>query len=88
MPHRIEIWFAEYDGRYYIVAEYGRRAHWIQNCTREPKVSLRVGDRVTDGTARVVDSEAEPVLAGEVAARMKSKYRWGDGLILELTPVR
>jgi hypothetical protein len=36
----------------------------------------------------VVDGEAEPVLVGEVTARMKSKYGWDDGLILELTPVR
>jgi deazaflavin-dependent oxidoreductase (nitroreductase family) len=86
--HQIEIWFAEYDGKYYIVSEYGRRAHWIQNCAREPKVSFRVGERMTDGTARVVDGEAEPVLVGEVTARMKSKYGWDDGLILELTPVR
>ncbi|MDA4135506.1 MAG: nitroreductase/quinone reductase family protein [Thaumarchaeota archaeon] len=85
-PHRIEIWFAEYEGKYYIVAEYWLKAHWIQNAKREPKISLTVAGKDIEGTARVVDRLAEPALAGEVAARMKAKYGWGDGLVLELTP--
>lgn len=85
-PHRIEIWFAEYEGKYYIVAEHGLKAHWIQNAKHEPKISLTVAGKETEGTARVVDRSAEAVLVGEVAARMKAKYGWGDGLVLELTP--
>ncbi|MBD0359100.1 MAG: nitroreductase family deazaflavin-dependent oxidoreductase [Nitrososphaeraceae archaeon] len=29
--HRIEIWFVEYNKRYYLVSERRKHAHWVQN---------------------------------------------------------
>ena len=30
-PHKIEIWFVEYENKYYIMSETMERAHWVQN---------------------------------------------------------
>jgi hypothetical protein len=39
-------------------------------------------------TARVVDAQLEPTLAGNVRALMDAKYAWSDGLIVEIAPER
>jgi len=31
LQREIEIWFVEKDGRVYILAEHGYKAHWVQN---------------------------------------------------------
>ena len=84
--HRIEIWFVELAGRYYIVAEHGTRAHWVQNVLHQLRVTFQVGSQTFQGTSRVVDRTTESELAGQVAALMDKKYEWSDGLIVELTP--
>jgi len=48
-PHEIEIWFTELDGRYYLISETGKQAHWVQNLRREPRVTFRVGRRTFRG---------------------------------------
>ena len=84
--HRIEIWFVQRDGKYYIVSEGKGASHWVQNLQRNPKVSFRAGKSEFEGTARVVNGETEVKLAREVSALMSAKYKWGDGLIGELAP--
>lgn len=79
--HRIEIWFVEYKGRYYIMSEGRERAHWIQNIMHNPKVSFDVRGRSFSGTGKVI--EKVPI-ASEVKKMMKSKYGWDSGLIVEL----
>lgn len=85
-PHEIEIWYTEWEGRYYVIAEKGERAHWVQNLRREPRVTFRLGGRTFSGRARVVDPAEEPDLAGRVQALSRAKYGWGEGLVVELTP--
>jgi deazaflavin-dependent oxidoreductase (nitroreductase family) len=85
-PHRIEIWFVPLDGRYYLVAEHRERTHWVQNIQRNPRITVEVGDVHFEGLGRVIDTDAEPTLAGQVAALMDHKYGWSDGLIVELAP--
>lgn len=85
--HQIEIWYVFHSGRYYLVAETGERAHWVQNIRRDPAISVRVGSLQLTGIGRAVDRAAEPELATAVAALMEAKYDWSDGLIVELTPV-
>jgi deazaflavin-dependent oxidoreductase (nitroreductase family) len=84
--HHIEIWYVFHAGRYYLVAETGERAHWVQNIRSNPAVTFRVGEASFTGTARAVDRTAEPELAAAVAALMDAKYDWSDGLIVELAP--
>jgi deazaflavin-dependent oxidoreductase (nitroreductase family) len=84
--HQIEIWYVLHSGRYYLVAETGERAHWVQNIRRDPAISVRVGSLQFTGTGRSVDRAAEPELAAVVGALMDAKYDRSDGLIVELAP--
>jgi deazaflavin-dependent oxidoreductase (nitroreductase family) len=83
-PHRIEIWFVEYEGRFYIVAETRQQAHWVQNIQHNSAVEFRVGETTYQGTGRLID--AEPDLIQAISALMDEKYEWSDGLIVELSP--
>ena len=85
-PRRIEIWFTRHDGRYYLVAEHGLKAQWVQNLLADPLVRARVGARSMRGRARVVDGRSEAALVGEVRRRSEAKYGWGDGLVVEIAP--
>ena len=85
--HRIEIWFVEHNERYYILSERLEGAHWVQNIKHNPSVSLRVNERIFKGDARIVDQEKETALAAEVSKLMDTKYKWSQGLIVELTPI-
>jgi deazaflavin-dependent oxidoreductase (nitroreductase family) len=84
--HRIEIWFVEHDGRYYVLSERKENAHWVKNIVHEPQVSFIVSGKNSDGKARVVSAEKENALATKISGLMKEKYGWGDGLIIELMP--
>jgi deazaflavin-dependent oxidoreductase (nitroreductase family) len=94
-PRRIEIWFAEHAGRYYLVSERREHSGWVKNIERCAEVSFSVGTRENQGEARpltrararIVRQDAEPELARAVAARMDAKYGWSSGLIVELAPV-
>ena len=85
-PRQIEIWFTEHAGRYYLVAEHGERARWVQNLRTDPRVSVRVGERVFPASARVVDAATDTVLRDDIRRRSERKYGWGDGLVIELSP--
>lgn len=87
-PREIEIWFTRAGGRYYLVAEHGARAQWVQNLGVEPRVSVRVGRTRVAARARIVERAAEPDLHQAVRRRSVRKYGWGDGLVVELTPDR
>ena len=85
--HRIEIWFVEYNERYYIISERLESAHWVQNIKHNPKVSFSINDSVVKGNPRIIDQGKDPKLAGEVSKLMNTKYKWSQGLIVELTPM-
>jgi hypothetical protein len=82
--HQIEIWFVEYNKRYYVISESRRRAHWVQNIIHDSKVSFSVGEKRFNGSARIIDKGNEPKLAAEVSKLMTEKYKWNEGLIVEL----
>ena len=83
--HIIEIWFVEYNKRYYILSERKKASDWVQNIIVNPKVSFEVNNKTYKGYARLVDKSKEPILANAVSDLMFSKYGWNDGLIVELT---
>ena len=45
LPRQIETWFVERDGRFYILAEHGYKAQWVQNVLANPAVTIRIGKR-------------------------------------------
>lgn len=85
-PHRIEIWFVQLDGRYFLISELRERAHWVQNIESEPGVVIEVGGEVCPGEARLVLPESEPELVARVSALFDAKYGWSRGLVVELRP--
>jgi deazaflavin-dependent oxidoreductase (nitroreductase family) len=79
-PHTVEMWFAASGRRLYLLAGNGERADWVRNLRANPRVTVRFGDEVRSGLARVVadraaDSEARRLLAGKYQA-------WREGLPL------
>lgn len=75
-PHTIEIWFGERDGSLYLLSGGGDRSDWVRNIRAEPGVSVRVGDRVRPGVARIVEDPDEEAAARRLLA---SKYQgWQD----------
>jgi deazaflavin-dependent oxidoreductase (nitroreductase family) len=87
LPREIEIWFTHRAGRYYVIAETGAKAQWVQNLLANPQVRWRVAGMVFNGRARVVDATSEPVLKETVQALSQQKYGWGEGLVVELAPI-
>jgi deazaflavin-dependent oxidoreductase (nitroreductase family) len=85
--HTIEIWFAEHNKRYYIISERLDSAHWVQNIKHNPAVSFSINDNMFKGNARIVYQGKESALAAEVLKLMDTKYKWSQGLIVELTPI-
>ncbi len=85
-PRMIEIWFAEVEGRFYLIAEHGARAHWVRNIQADPRVKVRVGDRQFHGRGRTLEEMQDGTLHRAVSERFDEKYGWSDGLIVELSP--
>ena len=83
--HTIEIWFIEYNKRYYILSERKKDSDWVQNIIVDPNVSFNVNNKPYKGYARLVNKSKEPILSNAVSDLMFEKYRWNGGLIVELT---
>jgi deazaflavin-dependent oxidoreductase (nitroreductase family) len=88
LRHEIEIWFILCCERFYLFAESGEAAGWIRNIRRNPNVMVRIGERQIDATARVLDRPTDNSLWDQVAAIADRKYGWGDGLPVEIIPLR
>ena len=84
-PRQIEIWFVELDGRVYILAEYGLKAHWVQNIISNPNVRIRIADRQYSATARVLDADMDRERYSRAQDLEREKYGWGEGLPVEIT---
>jgi deazaflavin-dependent oxidoreductase (nitroreductase family) len=83
LPREIEIWFVESDGRIFILAEHGLKAHWVQNILANPAVHIRIGDRKWKAAGRLLDKQADAGLYISAQEMARQKYGWGDGLPVE-----
>ncbi len=84
--HEIEIWFAAYEGCYYLCAEHSEKTHWVQNIRHNPAVSFWVNGQTYRGQGSIVDPSAEPEKSQALIALFDQKYNWSDGLFAELCP--
>ena len=64
IPHSVTAWCAVYDGDFYLFSSYrgggnfpDKRA-WNRNVLRDPRVRLKIGDRLFDRTLRHIDNES------------------------------
>jgi len=83
-PHEIEIWYVPYGDCYYLISGGGEESHWVKNIMHEAQVSFWVQGQSYKGTGRTLDPTIEPELTAAVAELMYAKYKWSDGLIIEL----
>jgi deazaflavin-dependent oxidoreductase (nitroreductase family) len=83
-PREIEIWFVEWQGKLYILAEHFHAAQWVKNIERNPRVHVRLGDQRFEATARVLDSEHDEATWQTIQQLAREKYGWGEGLPVEL----
>jgi deazaflavin-dependent oxidoreductase (nitroreductase family) len=85
--HSIEIWFVEHNKKYYVISELGESAHWIRNISNNPRITFSIDAMTFDGDARIVNPIKESQLASEISELMAIKYKWNQGLIVELRPL-
>jgi deazaflavin-dependent oxidoreductase (nitroreductase family) len=78
-PREIEIWFGLDGSTLYMLSGGRDRSNWVKNLIREPRVSVRIAERMWEGRARVVRDPDEDARARELLA---SKYapRYGGDL--------
>ena len=82
--HKIEIWFVEYENKYYIMSETMEHAHWVQNIIHDPQVLFTLNHNTFEGTARIIDKVKDPQLEAKISKLMSAKPV--AGLIVELKP--
>jgi deazaflavin-dependent oxidoreductase (nitroreductase family) len=82
-PREIEIWFTYRDHRFYVIAEYPT-SHWVQNLQADPRVQVRLAGK--NFAARAVSLSPETELHRAIQEQSRTKYGWGDGLVVELNP--
>ena len=70
-----------------MISERRERAHWVQNINNNPRITFSVYDRIFEGTARLVDPRKEPELITRISELMDTKYKWHQGLIVEIIPL-
>lgn len=87
-PHEIEIWYVAHGDCYYLCAEQRERSHWVQNIQHDPVVSVRVQGQSFAGTGRALDTEADVELVRVVSGLFDQKFKWSDGLLVELCPAK
>jgi deazaflavin-dependent oxidoreductase (nitroreductase family) len=83
-PREIEIWFVEFEGKLYILAEHFHDAHWVRNIERNPRVHVRLGTRPFDANARILNRERDEATWLTAQRLAREKYGWGDGLPVEI----
>jgi deazaflavin-dependent oxidoreductase (nitroreductase family) len=83
LPREIEIWFVERDGRIYILAEHGYKAHWVGNVLANPSVTIKLAGQRWKAKGRVLEPDTDVELYMDVRALAREKYGWGDGLPVE-----
>ena len=64
----------------------------VSNCTlgninHNARISFSIDGLNYEGEARVIDFLKESRLAAQVSELMNAKYKWGQGLIVELEPL-
>jgi len=84
-PRDVELWFAQRDGCYYVIAEY-YTAHWVLNLRADPQVHFSIQSEAFEGHARIVDASADASLNRDVQELFREKYGWSEGLVVELRP--
>ena len=77
-PREIEIWFALEGSTLYMLSGGGDRSNWVQNLLRKPAVTVRIGEVIEPGRARVVENPDEDARARQLVFEKYSERYSGD----------
>jgi deazaflavin-dependent oxidoreductase (nitroreductase family) len=77
-PREIEIWFGLHGDTLFMLSGGGQRSDWVKNLTRDPRVSVRIGDSTFAGRARIVTDEDEHARARRLLLHKYSAGYSGD----------
>jgi deazaflavin-dependent oxidoreductase (nitroreductase family) len=80
-PHEIEIWFGLNDNTLYLMSGDGK-SDWVKNLKKNPSVTVRIAKQTFNAAARIVQDEAEQLLARNMLAD-KYNERESDGSLSE-----
>ena len=69
-----------------MIAEYDT-SQWVQNMRASGDVGVRVGSSSFPARARILSEEQDSDLLQAVQQLSREKYGWGEGTVVELTPV-
>lgn len=69
------------------MSELGKNAHWVRNIKHNARISFSIDGLNYKGEARIIDFLKESQLAAQVSELMNAKYKWDQGLIVELEPL-
>jgi len=77
-PREIEIWFGLDGDTLYTLSGGRDRSDWVKNLIREPEVRVRLGDRIFEGSARIVSNRDEDARARYLLLEKYSPGYGGD----------
>lgn len=79
-PHEIEIWFGVEGSSLYLLSGGGYDSDWVKNLQKSSSATVRIREHIFKGTARIVDSKNEEMMARTMLAE---KYQeWEEGRTL------
>lgn len=81
-PHEIEIWFGMKGDSLYLLSGGGHKSDWVKNLTKDPNVTVRIGQHRFTATGRLVQSADEESTARTLLAD-KYNERESDGSLSE-----
>ena len=93
---RLEVWFVEESGSFYLLVESQERPDWVRNIEANPQVRFSIGTRrnetsslaQVEGRGRVLSEAQDSALCERVRASLYAKYRWSSGTIVEVAAGR
>jgi deazaflavin-dependent oxidoreductase (nitroreductase family) len=78
LPRTIEIWFALEGDTLYMLSGGRDASDWVKNLSREPEVTVRIGETTMPGRARIVEPGDEETLARRLLVEKYSPRYSGD----------
>jgi deazaflavin-dependent oxidoreductase (nitroreductase family) len=74
-PHEIEIWFGLNDHTLYLLSGGMDKSDWVKNLRKDPAVIVRIAKQTFNAIARIVEDEAEQMLARNLLANKYNERR-------------
>jgi deazaflavin-dependent oxidoreductase (nitroreductase family) len=91
-PRRVEIYFHQFDGEYYLTGRHGRKRDWEANIVAHPEFTLNLKRGVTADVPVVGEPEPDPEVRARILRRAlienwdsppdrvdEALHKWVDG---------